>query len=211
MCMAQAGVASLHGAFNSKILSFELANPLIICVNFTFCWSSVKYDLNCAMQALVVGCAVFLIHSTTIASVSSPTGALCFRFLAFGTPPGEVGEVGEVASSVALRFFCGPAATGLPARLPLGMGLVARLPSARGLPLRTPFVRIFMGAFGLVARFATTECPPRGAAAAGAGSTGMGVSVFTGSSTGGGGGGGGSSSSSSDDSSCSKSAFSQGH
>jgi len=164
------------------------------------------------MQSLVVGCAVFLIQSMTIASVSSPTGALCLRFFIFGWPfarLGEVGEAGEAASSGAFRFFCDDPATGLPARLPLGIGLVARLPSARGLPLRIPLVRIFIGAFGLVARLATMECPPRGSASPDAGAgvplAGATLSVaagscLTGSSTGSG-IGVGSSSSSSDDSS----------
>jgi hypothetical protein len=90
---------------------------------------------------------------------------LALRFFAFGGafwPFGDVGE-GEPASSVAFLFFCtplgpvAPPATGLVARL-FVTGLVARLPS--GLFARlAPFV--FLGTLGLVALFATTECPPK--------------------------------------------------
>jgi hypothetical protein len=132
------------------------------------------------MQSRVVAFGVFFNHSITILSSSSPAGTtppLCaLRFFAFGGafwPFGDVGE-GEAGaySSVAFLFFCdpfifglaAPLATGLVARL-FATGLVARL--AKGLfPRLAPF-GFCLGALGLVARLATTECPPNPGESAG--------------------------------------------
>lgn len=124
------------------------------------------------MQSLVVAFGVFFNQSINICSSSSPAGACAFRFFTFtGAPP--VAFVGEIGSSVAFRLLLGfpltpcdcPCTTGLEALLPPpggpAVGLVARLPApVRGLPERLGTLDFSFGAFGLVARLATTECPP---------------------------------------------------
>lgn len=101
-------------------------------------------------------------------------GGSAFRFFGIGTLPLDPLWDGRPWSSVALRLldgFCALAGLlGLPERLPappaLGLtarlfvtGLVARL--LRGLLPRLILFVFGLGIFGLVARFATTECPPR--------------------------------------------------
>jgi hypothetical protein len=163
-------VAPRYALRNTTTPPFSCATSLIRAVNLLFFASSVKYGWKCWMQSRVVAFGVFLNHSITILSSSSPTGAaapLCpLRFFAFGGAPcpwpfGDVGEGDPAAnSSVAFLFFCDPfvpEATGLVARL-FAIGLVARL--AKGLFPRLAPLAFCLGALGLVARFATTECPP---------------------------------------------------
>lgn len=116
----------------------------------------------------------------SIFSSNSPSGAgpvgSGFRFLGFGAlVPLIAPLVGPAPeSSSTLRLFAGfeiafvgeplPPAAGLVARLP-ETGLVARLPPP-GTPLSGLFPLLTLadlgfGAFGLVARLATTECPPK--------------------------------------------------
>ena len=125
------------------------------------------------MQSRVEAFGVFLSHSITNLSSSSPTGApaddgIALRFLCgLGMPLlAPFGVVELPPSSVALRLTPAPFGfatevlappTGLVARLP-DVGLPARLPPARGLfPRLTPLAGFGFGIFGLVARFATTE------------------------------------------------------
>lgn len=130
------------------------------------------------MQSRVDALGVFLNHSITIRSSNSPAGTAPtapkgFRFFGFGgAPTPSDGDGAPAESSVALRLlvglgevWVGLCAVGLEALLPgePALGLVARLPAApckfRGLAPR--FVLGFsFGALGLVARFATIECPP---------------------------------------------------
>lgn len=145
-----------------------------------------KYWIHSLVDALAVG--VFFSHSINNRSSSGPAGIAtvvvrcAFRFFGLGGPllDRRVGD--DDPASSALRFlfcdcpFCTPlTAVGLPALLPgVGevavvippaptgdTGLLARL--ARGLPLRPGLAKfgLIFGTFGLVARFATTECPPR--------------------------------------------------
>lgn len=121
------------------------------------------------MQSFVVAFVVFVSHSTNICCVISPAApAPALRFFVFEGAPADPGLVGDVGSSIALRLFpvLAPSETSagglsalllLPGVLP-ATGLVARLLApASGLPARlVPFV-FSLGAFGLVARFATTE------------------------------------------------------
>lgn len=133
------------------------------------------------MQSLVLAFGVLRNHSITMLSSSSmgwpsgpSTAAVALRFLGFGGPvasdaTGEGTVVASSASSAAFRLWLSFAegtlgeargareGPGL-ASVPFGKLAVTR---ARGLLARTPFgtTRGF-GAFGLVARFATTECPP---------------------------------------------------
>jgi hypothetical protein len=108
------------------------------------------------MQSRVVAFAVFLNHSITILSSSSPTAVPLdpFRFFVFPT---------VLLSSSAFRLLLfdllgtAPGLIGLPGLFISEGGLIARL--ARGLPAR--LVLGPLGTFGLVARLATTEWPPR--------------------------------------------------
>ena len=127
------------------------------------------------MQSRVVAFAVLLSHSTSIpfncsgviatAATPGPCARLFFGFgTAFKVTP-FVGDTRPVASSTALRFFGAEGlsprpipALGLAARLSV-TGLVGRLP--RGLFPRLILFNVIFGGFGLVARLATTECPPR--------------------------------------------------
>jgi hypothetical protein len=132
------------------------------------------------MQSLVVASFFSLRNAITIDSSRGPSARLIF-FLGF-EPSGAAGVAaaepeGVGASSVALRLRL-LAAGGLPAlvpglapRLPLppavafagGTGLPARLPLASGLPARLlPAIAFCLGAFGLVALFATTALPRPG-------------------------------------------------
>lgn len=82
-------------------------------------------------------------------------------------PAPLIGDVGE-SSALRLLFLNSPllvgeVASGLVALL-VGVGLLARLPD--GDVPRLPGILLF-GTFGLVARFATSECPPRLGEAAG--------------------------------------------
>ena len=138
------------------------------------------------MQSLVLAFGVLRNHSITMMSSSSmgwpsgpSTAAVALRFLGFGGPLASdvTGEGTDTASSASSAFRLwlsfaegtvgeargvkeGP---GLPPRpatasAPFGELAVTR---ARGLLARTPFgITRGFGAFGLVARFATTECPP---------------------------------------------------
>lgn len=141
------------------------------------------------MQSRVLAFGVLRSHSMTMLSSSSigcPSGpsiaTVALRFFGFGWPAPPAAEVpGDVANatsstSSALRLFPSFAGgaldgvrgervegPGLPPRpgsvsVPLGVPAAAR---ASGLLARRPFdtTRSF-GAFGLVARFATMECPP---------------------------------------------------
>ena len=132
------------------------------------------------MQSRVVAFGVFCSHSISILSSNSPSGAgpvgSGFLFLGFGALvpliATLVAPVPETSS--ALRLFAGfdialvgeptrpllPPAAGLVAWLP-ETGLVARLPPP-GTPLSGLFPLLTLGdlafgAFGLVARLATTE------------------------------------------------------
>jgi len=132
------------------------------------------------MQSLVLAFGVLRNHSITMLSSSSmgwPSGpsiaAVALRFLGFGGPlandaTGE-GTVAASSASSAFRLWLGFAegtlgeargaweGPGL-ASVPFGELAVTR---ARGLLARMPFgITRGFGAFGLVARFATTECPP---------------------------------------------------
>jgi len=124
------------------------------------------------MQSRVEALGVLCNHSINILSSSSPSigpGGSGFRFLGFGgaVPLLAAAEEAVPLSSGALRLFVDGVpltplltpATGLVARLP--EGLAARLDVPGG-PLNGLFPRLTLGlgAFGLVARFATTEWPP---------------------------------------------------
>ena len=132
------------------------------------------------IQSLVLAFGVWRNHSITMLSSSSmgwpsgpSTAVVALRFLGFGWPlasdaTGE-GTVGDSSASSAFRLWLGFAEETLGeargtsegpglASVPFGKLAVTR---ARGLLARTPFgITRGFGAFGLVARFATTECPP---------------------------------------------------
>jgi hypothetical protein len=123
-------------------------------------------------------------HSTTMLSSSSigcPSGpsiaAVALRFLGFGWPPGAEGDGADATSSVSSAFrlllsFAGGApddgtresedGPGLPGSVSVPFGEpTATCASASGLLARRPFgIARGLGTFGLVARFATMECPP---------------------------------------------------
>src|SRR6266702_775199 len=137
------------------------------------------------MQSLVFAFGVLRNHSTTILSSSSmgwPSGpsiaAVALRFLGCGWPPaGEPAREGDTTSSASSAFRLwlsfaagtlgearggGREGPGLPpppaiASVPFGKLAVTR---ARGLLARPFGTTRGFGAFGLVARFATTRCPP---------------------------------------------------
>ena len=131
------------------------------------------------MQSLVLAFGVLRSHSTTMPSSSSmgwPSGpsiaAVALRFLGFGwLPTSEVtGEGVDTTSSASSAFRLSFAegtlgeargveeGPGLPVSVPFGDFAVTR---ARGLLARAPFgITRGFGPFGLVARFATIECPP---------------------------------------------------
>lgn len=123
-------------------------------------------------------------NSSAGTAIGVTPGGSAFRFFGFGTvlPLGALGDDRPCTkSSVALRLlvdFCafGLGIVGLPERLPAApafglaarlfvTGLVARL--FKGLLPRLMLVVFGFGILGLVARFATTECPPRGGEADG--------------------------------------------
>jgi hypothetical protein len=115
------------------------------------------------MHSLVVGSPfAFFSQSINIVCISSGvTGATSLRFFVLGCP--FVPEEPAFAESSALRLlllllltFC-PLATGLVGRLPAS-GLDARLLVGL-LPLLA--LENGLGAFGLVARLATIEWPPK--------------------------------------------------
>ena len=142
--------------------------------------------MKCEIQSRVLAFGVLRSHSTTILSSNSigwPSGpsivVVPLRFLGFGWPPAaEAAASGaDVTSSVSSAFRLlpsfpgeapddgtrgdeeGPELPPLPesVSVPFG-GLTATC--ASGLPARRPFgITRGLGAFGLVARFATTECP----------------------------------------------------
>jgi hypothetical protein len=81
---------------------------------------------------------------------------VALRFLGFGWPPADeaVGDGADAMSSVSSAFRLLPSFAG---EAPDGE-LTATC--ASGLPARRPFgITRGLGAFGLVARFATMECP----------------------------------------------------
>lgn len=106
--------------------------------------------------------------------------AVALRFLGFGWPPAveAAGSGADPASSVSSTFRLlpsfaggapddgtredteeGPAPPPLPEAESVPFGELAAT-CASGLPARRPFgITRNLGAFGLVARFATTECP----------------------------------------------------
>lgn len=90
-----------------------------------------------------------------------PDDVAAFRFFGFeGTPDALVDVIIAPLSSAALRLLlCDKA--GLPDRLPEGLvGLAERLFCPSGLLLRTPLTDFIFRDLGLVARWATRECPP---------------------------------------------------
>lgn len=108
----------------------------------------------------------------SIFSSNSPSGGgpagNAFRFLGFGAVVPLIAPLVALApeTSSTLRLFVG-FAIGEPTKPlpPAAAGLVARLPPP-GAPLSGLFPLLTLadltfGAFGLVARLATTECPPR--------------------------------------------------
>ena len=141
--------------------------------------------MKCEIQSRVLAFGVLRSHSITILSSSSigwPSGpriaVVALRFLGFGWPPApEAAESGaDAPSSVSSAFRLPPSfAGGAPddgTRGEEGPGLLplpesASVPfgeltatCASGLPARRPFgITRGLGAFGLVARFATMECP----------------------------------------------------
>jgi hypothetical protein len=144
--------------------------------------------VKCEIQSRVLAFGVLRSHSMTIMSSSSigwPSGpsiaAVALRFLGLGWPPapeapGDGADAISSASS-ALRLlpsFAGGAPAGAREReREVGPGLPPRPGSVSapfcepdatrtsGLLARRPFcITRGFGAFGLVARFATTECPP---------------------------------------------------
>ena len=138
--------------------------------------------MKCEIQSRVLAFGVLRSHSTTMLSSSSigcPSGpsiaAVALRFLGFGwLPAAEAdGDGADATSSVssAFRLLLG-FAEGPPddcTREMEGPGLDPRpgsvsVPAATctsGLLARRPFgITRGLGTFGLVARFATTECPP---------------------------------------------------
>ncbi len=141
--------------------------------------------MKCEIQSRVLAFGVLRSHSMTMMSSSSigwPSGpsiaAVALRFLGLGWPPAEApGDGADAISSAssALRLlpsFAGGAPAGARER-EVGPGLPPRPGSVSapfcepdatrtsGLLARRPFgITRGFGAFGLVARFATTECPP---------------------------------------------------
>ena len=140
------------------------------------------------MQSRVLAFGVLRSHSITIPSSSSigwPSGpsiaAVALRFFGFGWLPAAeaVGDGADTTSSAAssafrlLPSFAGEAPDGARGEREEGPGLPACPGSVsdpfgeltaiwtRGLPARRPFgITRGFGAFGLVARLATMECPP---------------------------------------------------
>ena len=156
-----------------KIPDFNCATSFSMAVNLAFFASLVKYGVKCWIQSRVVAFGVFCSHSISILSSSSPSGGgpagIGFRFLSFGAlapliaPP--VAPAPETSSALRLFASFGVAFVGEPTTplAPAATGLVARLP---GTPLSGLFPLLTLadltfGAFGLVARLATTECPPK--------------------------------------------------
>ena len=167
-----------------KIPDFNCATSFTIAVNLAFFASLVKYGVKCWMQSRVVAFGVFCSHSISILSSNSPSGAgpvgNGFRFFGFGAlapliaplvaPAPETSSALRLFADFPIEFVGDPTklfplpAAGLVVGLP-ETGLVARLP-----PPGTPLSGLFplltladftLGAFGLVARLATTECPPK--------------------------------------------------
>jgi hypothetical protein len=105
-------------------------------------------------QSFVLASPCFSNHSTISASEGSGRADSADAFTFFGLGTGA-------APSSALRLLLLEATGGLPERL--AAGLVARLDRlpARGLVARLPADGLGRGIFGLVARFATMECPPK--------------------------------------------------
>jgi len=146
--------------------------------------------VKCEIQSRVLAFGVLRSHSMTMMSSSSigwPSGpsiaAVALRFLGFGWPPAvdAPGDGADATSSVSSAFRLLPGFVGVvttpdgAARggREEGPGLAPRPVSvsapfgelvatwASGLPARRPFgITRGFGAFGLVARFATTKCPP---------------------------------------------------
>lgn len=130
------------------------------------------------MQSRVVASGVFFNHSITMRSSSSISAApagnpvIAFRFFGLeGAPAAFVGPV-VVGSSDALRLFesletpAAPGDMGLLGPGEIAVGLPARVP-ASGLPARLGTPCLSFGILGLVARMASTECPPCPAAGMG--------------------------------------------
>ena len=179
-----------YALLNTKIPFFSCATSLINAVNLAFCSSERRYGVKWEIQSRVLAFGVLRSHSMTMLSSSSigwPSGpsiaAVALRFLGFGWPPAvdAPGDGADATSSVSSAFrllpgFAGVTTPdgaarggerdegpGLPPR-PKGVSapfgeLVADRVS--GLPARRPFCNTRgLGAFGLVARFATMRCPP---------------------------------------------------
>lgn len=162
-----------YAFLSTSTLFFSCATSFTSFVNACFFSSEVKYGVKWWMQSRVDAFGVFLSHSITIASSSSPVTVACaLRFFGFpGAAPSSAfrllfgfpfagGDVTPLAEEVAAGGLSArPAGGGLPAP---ATGLVARLPVASGLLARLePFAFSFgIFALGLVARIATTECPP---------------------------------------------------
>ena len=114
------------------------------------------------IHSCVVAFGVFLSHSITILSSSSP-GA--FLFFGLGAPSEGTAEASSVAFR--LRSLAAGGAFAPDGGLSARPGLVARLAGgdapvglARGLPARLAIPDFGFGTLGLVARFATMEWPP---------------------------------------------------
>jgi hypothetical protein len=178
-----------YALLNTKMPFFSCATSLINAVNLAFCSSERRYGVKWEIQSRVLALGVLRSHSMTMLSSSSigwPSGpsiaAVALRFLDFGCPPtaDAAGDGADITSSASSAFRLLPSfaggtldggrgerveGPGLPpspgsVSAPFG-GLAAT--RASGLLGRRPFcVTRGLGAFGLVARFATTECPPCG-------------------------------------------------
>jgi len=178
-----------YALLNTKMPFFSCATSLINAVNLAFCSSERRYGVKWEIQSRVLAFGVLRSHSMTMLSSSSigwPSGpsiaAVALRFLGFGWPPAvdAAGDGADATSSVSSAFrlllgFTGvttPDGAGRGEReegpgLPPGPGSVSApfgelvATTTSGLPVRRPFcITRGFGAFGLVARFATTECPP---------------------------------------------------
>lgn len=116
------------------------------------------------MQSRVVALGVSRNHSMSIFSSNSPSGAgpvgRGFRFLGLGPlTPLAVLLAAAPETSSALRLFMGFGIVGEP--LAPAPGLVGKGIPLSGLLARLTLADLVLGPLGLVARLATTECPPK--------------------------------------------------